>query len=170
VLQYHPDKNVDIDDTIFKKITTATNVLSDPKQRRAYDSQDDFDDTIPNGSEGDFYVVFKDAFERFGRWSSIRPLPNIGDDNTPYEEIKKFYDFWFSFKSWRDFSGEDEFDVKEAESRDEKRWMERQNERERRKKKKRRICKNIQTCGYSREIGSKIETKERPNDGRKEEN
>ncbi len=44
-------------------------------------------------------------------------MPTLGDDNTPLDQVKKMYNFWFSFKSWRDFSGEDEFDLNEAESR-----------------------------------------------------
>jgi DnaJ family protein C protein 2 len=72
----------------------------------------------------------------------------LGDDNTPYENVEKFYEFWvtdfmidtkkhrvdlffqFRFKSWRDFSGFDEFNLDEAESRLEKRWMDRQNQKE----------------------------------------
>merc|ERR1711994_456386 len=48
----------------------------------------------------------------------------------------KFYDFWFSFKSWRDFSHLDEHKLDDAGSRDEKRWMERQNQKLRAAKKK----------------------------------
>lgn len=36
-----------------------------------------------------------------------------------------FYDFWFSFKSWRVFPHEDEEDVEQAEFREQRRWIER---------------------------------------------
>jgi DnaJ family protein C protein 2 len=29
---------------------------------------------------------------------SSGPVPDIGDESTPYEEVSKFYDFWYSFK------------------------------------------------------------------------
>ena len=34
--------------------------------------------------------------------------------------MDKFYDFWFSFKSWREFLHPDEEDVEQAECREEK--------------------------------------------------
>lgn len=46
-------------------------------------------------------------------------------------QVEAFYQYWFNFKSWRDFSFEDEYDPEQAESREERRWMERQNERRR---------------------------------------
>jgi len=150
VLKYHPDKNQDIDDAIFKKIQTANEVLSDPKKRRIFDSQDeaDFDFSIPNfNSQSDptskFYTPFGKVFDHISRWSTERPVPLFGNDETAYDEVRIFYDFWFNFKSWRDFSFEDEFNPNEAESREEKRWMERQNERERKKKKKEEAARII---------------------------
>jgi len=142
VLQYHPDKiahrvKTEEDDELFKKISKANDVLSDPKKRRALDSNDDFDDRIPTVNEkADFYTVFGPVFHRFSRWSSNQPAPLLGDDKTPYQEVKEFYEFWFSFKSWREYSFEDEYDLEEAESRDERRWMTVQNERKRKKSKK----------------------------------
>jgi hypothetical protein len=40
-------------------------------------------------------------------------------------QVDKFYDYWFSFKSWREFPHPDEEDVEQAESREHKRWIER---------------------------------------------
>ena len=57
----------------------------------------------------------------------VQQVPSLGDDNTPLEEVDKFYDFWNSFKSWREFPDANEYDLDEAESREHKRWMERQN-------------------------------------------
>merc|ERR1712019_253662 len=51
-------------------------------------------------------------------------------------KVNKFYDFWFNFQSWREFSMKDKENLDEAECREEKRWMERQNKQARQKAKK----------------------------------
>lgn len=142
VLYYHPDKmqledKTEEADALFKKISKANDTLTDVKKRMKCDSNDAFDDTIPSGKEkGDFYKVYNEYFYKFSRWSTAQPVPVLGDDSTALDKVKKFYDFWYSFKSWRDYSFEDEHDLSKAESRDEKRWMERENDKERRKHKK----------------------------------
>lgn len=143
VLLYHPDKLAAEDkseeaDALFKKISKSNETLSDLKKRRTVDSNDDFDDSIPSGlkEKQDFYAVFTPYFVKFARWSLVTPVPELGDENTPMDKVKKFYDFWSSFKSWRDYSFEDEHKLDDAESRDEKRWMERENDKKRRKHKK----------------------------------
>ncbi|KAK4797119.1 hypothetical protein SAY86_029445 [Trapa natans] len=143
-LKYHPDKQAalllaeetesaklkkkDEIESHFKAIQEAYEALNDPVKRRIYDSTDEFDDEIPTDcSPQDFFKVFGPAFMRNGRWSVVQPVPSLGNDGTPLKEVDKFYDFWYSFKSWREFPHEDEYDVEQAESRDHKRWMERQN-------------------------------------------
>lgn len=41
--------------------------------------------------------------------------------------MNSFYDFWFSFRSWREFPHPDEEDIEQAESREHRRWIERFN-------------------------------------------
>jgi DnaJ family protein C protein 2 len=143
-LRYHPDKQAalllaeeteaakqakkDEIENHFKSIQEAYEVLIDPVKRRIYDSTDEFDDDIPTDcAPQDFFKVFGSAFLRNGRWSVSQPIPTLGDENTPLREVDSFYNFWYSFKSWREFPHADEFDLEQAESRDHKRWMERQN-------------------------------------------
>ncbi|KAL3824773.1 hypothetical protein ACJIZ3_020802 [Penstemon smallii] len=143
-LRHHPDKQASLllaevnevakqakKDEIenhFKAIQEAYEVLIDPVRRRIYDSTDEFDDEVPSDcAPQDFFKVFGPAFLRNGRWSVTQPIPTLGDDSTPFKEVDSFYDFWYSFKSWREFPHADEFDLEQAESRDHKRWMERQN-------------------------------------------
>lgn len=112
----------------FKLIQESYEILVDPVKRRIYDSTDECDDEIPTDcAPSDFFKVFGPAFMRNARWSVSQPVPNLGDENTPINTVDSFYNFWFNFKSWREFPHEDEFDLEQAESRDHKRWMERQN-------------------------------------------
>ncbi|KAK8928458.1 Chaperone protein dnaJ 13 [Platanthera zijinensis] len=152
-LKYHPDKQAAIllaeeTDALknakkeeienhFKSIQEAYEILMDPTKRRIYDSTDEFDDEIPTEcAPQDFFKVFGPAFLRNARWSVNQPAPSLGEDKTVMEEVDGFYNFWYTFKSWREFPHADEFELEQAESRDHKRWMERQNSKLREKAKK----------------------------------
>lgn len=138
-LIYHPDKIShlgeearDNSEAHFKAVRKAYDILSDKKKRAAYDSIDDVDDSIPSerdatASPERYYEKFGTCFAINSRWSVSDRVPQFGDDTTDIQAVNKFYDFWYSFKSWRDFSFDLEYDTDQAECREEKRWMERQN-------------------------------------------
>ena len=57
-----------------------------------------FDDLLPKMSDilndAQFYELFGKCFTNNARFSSIKPVPNIGDAKTDIATIKKFYLFW----------------------------------------------------------------------------
>ncbi|XP_049298044.1 dnaJ homolog subfamily C member 2 [Anopheles funestus] len=146
VLKHHPDKrkalgeNVKQDDDYFHCITMAYETLGTLKNRRAFDSIDpEFDDSLPSQSEveKDFYGALRDVFKRNARWNESRKsAPQLGDDNTSRESVEHFYDFWYNFQSWREFSYLDEEDKEKGQDREERRWIEKQNKAIRLKRKK----------------------------------
>jgi len=145
-LKSHPDKMGQVDEAEkkkieenFVKIQEAHEILSDPAKRQLYDSTLDFDESLPKFKEGksdeEFYELFGECFRRNARFSSKKPVPDLGDQDTSMADMKKFYDFWYSFSSWRDplamaqANDEELQDLEEAECREEKRWMMRENAR-----------------------------------------
>jgi len=164
VLLHHPDKkaataeegapDAEEDDEMFKAISDAFELLSTPKKRREFDSLDEFDDTVPTADDaaaGGFFGTFGPVFERNSRWSERGGCPLLGGEDAPDETVAAFYNFWFDFQSWRDFADADEFDPNDAGFREEKRWMERQNEKlrlKRRREEKARVL-NLVEVSYS---------------------
>jgi len=134
VLLHHPDKKAaaaaekpagaeeeDEKDEMFRAITDAFELLSVPKKRREFDSLDDFDDTVPTAADaaaGGFLETFGPVFERNSRWSERGGTPLLGDEESADEEVAKFYNFWFDFRSWRDFADADEYDLEDASCRE----------------------------------------------------
>lgn len=152
---YHPDKaqfktaDGKEDRTVFLKIQDAFNVLCNVEKRRAYDSQLPFDESIPTEDKiqkglakgpQKFFKYMAPVFARNARFAAKKPVPELGDMNTPLSEVYKFYDYWVKFESWRDFTGVGaEHNPDEASSREEKRWMQKENEKLAKKLKKKEM-------------------------------
>ena len=61
--------------------------------------------------------------------------PSLGDADTPIEQVHGFYEYWIKFESWRDFGLqaarelETQDQIDNAESRNEKRWYQKEIDR-----------------------------------------
>jgi len=143
VLRHHPDKKAaagsNEDDSFFKCIQRATEILLDPVKRRQYDSVDEHADVEPPTKkqikEGNYYKLWSRVFKAEGRFSRVQPVPKFGDENSTQEEVEAFYNFFYNFDSWRSFEYQDEDVPDDNENRDQKRHMERKNNNARKKKK-----------------------------------
>lgn len=164
-LKHHPDKRgekpADLESDYYSCITRSMEILSDPVKRRSYDSVDPtFDDSIPNQIKPEkleknpslFVKTFSEAFETNARWSIKQNVPQLGNLSSPREHVESFYEFWYNFQSWREFSYLDEEDKEKGENRDERRWLDRQNKAARQQRKKaenqriRQLVDNAYNC------------------------
>jgi len=96
------------------KIKEAYETLLDEDKRKKYDSTFEFDDRIPEDDEVDekeFFLEYGPVFMKNAIWSKKKPIPKLGDINTPMDKVKRFYKFWYNFNSWRDFSTEGEYNL-----------------------------------------------------------
>ncbi|KAF2224659.1 DnaJ domain-containing protein [Elsinoe ampelina] len=143
VLKHHPDKRAATggseDDSFFKCIQKATEVLLDPVKRRQFDSVDEAADVEPpakkEASGKQFYKLWNRVFDAEARFSKIQPAPRFGDDNSTKQHVEEFYNFWYNFDSWRTFEYLDEDVPDDNENRDQKRHVERKNNNARKKRK-----------------------------------
>ncbi|CAL4078225.1 unnamed protein product, partial [Meganyctiphanes norvegica] len=162
VLKHHPDKRsgageeILADDDYFTNITKAYETLGVPNKRRAYDSVDPlFDDDVPSVKEKNkerFFEVFGPIFEQNARWSTRRHIPLLGKSDDTKQKVNRFYDFWYDFDSWREFSYLDEEEKEKGQDREERRWIEKQNKVERARRRKeemariRKLVDNAVSC------------------------
>jgi DnaJ family protein C protein 2 len=128
---FHPDKVRNQTDKAktarYKAIQTAYDTFTNVHTRLVYDSSQDFDDSIPSKNDDFDYTIYREAFNKFSHYSAILPVLGFGDENTPIDDVIAFYDFWFNFRSWRDFSFAGEHDINNAENRTHRRWMHSEN-------------------------------------------
>ncbi|BFZ53986.1 Zuotin [Savitreella phatthalungensis] len=142
VLKHHPDKKAALsgnvnDDAFFKCIAKAFEILSDPVKRRQYDSVDEGADVPePSKKSKDFYKAWGRFFEAEGRFSNRQPVPKLGGDDAPKNEVDQFYDFFYNFDSWRTFEYLDKDLPDDTDSRDQRRYQEKKNKAERAQRKK----------------------------------
>jgi len=143
VLRHHPDKRAATgkteDDSFFKCIQKATEVLLDPVTRRQFDSVDEEAEVEPPTKKqlvkGNFYKLWGNVFKAEARFSKTHPVPSFGDNKSTKEDVEAFYNFWYNFDSWRTFEYLDEDVPDDNENRDQKRHTERKNANARKKKK-----------------------------------
>lgn len=176
-LKHHPDKRKekqkqlktkksdespdDLESDYYSCITRAMDILGDPVKRRSFDSVDpSFDDSVPNQIKpqklqkdpGSFYRIFGPAFDMNARWSVNSNVPKLGNEIAGRTHVENFYEFWYNFQSWREFSYLDEEDKEKGENRDERRWLDKQNKAARQQRKKaentrlRQLVDNAYSC------------------------
>ncbi|KAG6991050.1 cell wall acid trehalase [Physcia stellaris] len=156
VLRHHPDKRAATgsseDDSFFKCIQKATEVLLDPVKRRQFDSVDENADVEPP----------RKRMRRRG----------AGNDASTKEEVEAFYNFWYNFDSWRSFEYQDEDVPDDNENRDQKRHIEKKNNNARKKKKTEdtaRLRSLVDDCLAGDERIKKFRQQERAGKNRKRE-
>jgi DnaJ family protein C protein 2 len=166
VLKHHPDKKAaagqdDENDSFFKCIQRAHEILTDPVKRRQFDSVDEEADVAPPTKKdmqksGAFYKKWNAVFQSEARFSKKTPVPVLGDENSTKEDVEEFYDFWYNFDSWRTFEYLDEDVPDDNEGRDHKRHIEKKNANARRKRKTEdtaRLRKLVDDClGFDERI------------------
>ena len=94
--------------------------------------------------------MYDKVFKRNARFAVKKPVPEIGDMNTPIDQVNRFYDYWVKFESWRDFTGVGtDRKVDDGYSRFEKRYYLKEIEKaakEAKAKEMNRLIELVQNC------------------------
>lgn len=178
MLRHHPDKKAAAgsseDDSFFKCIQKATEILLDPVKRRQFDSVDEAADVDPptkkQAQKSGFLKLWGPVFIAEGRFSKQQPVPKLGDDSSTKEHVEVFYNFWYNFDSWRSFEYQDEDVPDDNENRDQKRHVERKNNNARKKKKTEdtaRLRQLVDDCMAGDERIKKFKAEERAGKNKK---
>lgn len=88
-----------------------------------------------DSQKGAFFKRWGPVFVAEGRFSTKQPVPKLGNDSSTKADVEEFYNFWYTFDSWRTFEYLDEEVPDDTESRDQKRHVERKNNNARKKRK-----------------------------------
>lgn len=120
----------------FKAMQLAYDTLLDKEAKIEYDSNIDFDDSVPGPKEGmkdvdDFIATYYPVFERNAVYSTVKPVPMLGTKDSTKEEVDAFYKFWFAFTSWKEFTSGDTEKVGDSASRDARRRAAQKNKKAR---------------------------------------
>lgn len=62
--------------------------------------------------------------------------PGFGGPNTGRHQVEEFYSYWIAFKTYKSFKYADSYDARDGQNRMEKRFIEKENEKERKKEKR----------------------------------
>jgi DnaJ family protein C protein 2 len=137
-------EEVDPENDYFTCITRAYETLGIVPKRRSYDSIDPFfNDDLPAQYEidKDFFEAVAPIIKLNARWSERKNVPLLGNDQSSRAHVERFYDFWYDFQSWREYSYLDEEDKDKGQDRDERRWIDKQNKVMRIKRKKEEMAR-----------------------------
>lgn len=157
IMKHHPDKKTATgkknDDSFFKIIQLAYDVLTNPIERLKYDSVDVKAHYVlpPLKSDYDFFEVWKGFFEYESIFSKNNKIPQLGDINSSEEDVNLFYKFWVNFDSEKVFDFLDEEIPDDSSNRANKRYIERKNNANRKKLKQQEINRliNLVNRAYS---------------------
>ncbi|CAN8067281.1 unnamed protein product [Agarophyton chilense] len=93
--------------------------------------------------EGGFYDVFQTLFDQLWKEETAtsekqraKPTHKFGNGDTPWEEVREFYQEWEPFSSSKSFGFADKWNLADAPNREYRRAMEKENKRQRAKLKK----------------------------------
>jgi DnaJ family protein A protein 5 len=167
-LTWHPDRHVNNAEEAtekFKEISTANDVLSDPKERKWYD---DHRESILRGGDGegespvpnlwgffdrscfrppqDFYTVYAQVFVDISYvetdYTGREPAPGFGGRESDRADVLAFYSYWDDFTSALGFAWADTYDTRNFTNRHVRRKAEQENANAR-KADKRKYCEMV---------------------------